>query len=118
MAKGKTAKTKNDKTATAPKRKAATPKAKAAGRSKSAAKSAAERVEEAAEKAAFSGVTIGHAAGDVWNLLNEKGPQTLTDVKKSLTASSDVILAAVGWLAREDKLEFSTSGKTVKIGLR
>jgi hypothetical protein len=29
-----------------------------------------------------------------------------------------VVVAAVGWLAREDKLDFISNGKTVKIGLR
>jgi hypothetical protein len=29
-----------------------------------------------------------------------------------------MVLAAIGWLAREDKLEFTTAGRGVKISLR
>jgi hypothetical protein len=67
--------------------------------------------------AAFTGITIGHAAGEVWACLSD-GPRTIAEIQKSNKAPGDVVIAAIGWLAREDKLEFITSGKTVKIGLR
>ncbi len=68
--------------------------------------------------ATISGVVIGHAAGEVWGLLSTNGPQTVAAIKKSVDAPPDVVLAGIGWLAREDKLEFETSGRTVKISLR
>ena len=55
----------------------------------------------------FSGIEIGHVAGEVWGLLGRDGGQTVAAIKKSINAPSDVVLAAIGWLAREDKLEFS-----------
>jgi len=61
---------------------------------------------------------IGEVAGEVWQLLSEGGPQTLASVKKSVKVPADVVAAAIGWLAREDKLEFATSGKTVKLSLK
>lgn len=61
---------------------------------------------------------IGQTAGAVWGLLSEKGEITLTAVKKEITAPSDLILAAVGWLAREDKLDFVTRGRSVKLALK
>jgi hypothetical protein len=67
---------------------------------------------------AMSHISIGHAAGDVWSTLSNHGPKTIADIKKSVKAPAEVVVAAVGWLAREDKLEFDTSGKTVKIGLK
>jgi hypothetical protein len=67
---------------------------------------------------AFTGIAIGHAAGEIWGLLSSGGPRTIADIKKSVKAPGDVVVAAIGWLAREHKLEFDTNGKTVKIGLR
>jgi Winged helix-turn-helix domain (DUF2582) len=66
----------------------------------------------------FSTDEIGRVAGDVWGLLVQEGSQTLAAIKKSVDAPADVVAAAIGWLAREDKLEFTTSGRAVKISLR
>lgn len=66
----------------------------------------------------MSHATIGHAAGDVWGLLSDQGPKSIAELKKAVNASPDVVVAAVGWLAREDKLEYISNGKSVKIGLR
>ena len=51
-------------------------------------------------------------------LLETVRRQTFAAVKKSVKAPTDVVAAAIGWLAREDKLEFTSSGKTVKISLK
>jgi Winged helix-turn-helix domain (DUF2582) len=61
---------------------------------------------------------IGLVAGEIWGCLTTNNGQTLAAIKKSVAAPSDVVAAAIGWLAREDKLEFTTSGRTLKIGLR
>jgi Winged helix-turn-helix domain (DUF2582) len=66
----------------------------------------------------FSYIEIGHIAGEVWGLLSRDGGQTVAAIKKSIHAPSDVVLAAIGWLAREDKLEFSAHGRAVKLSLR
>jgi len=47
---------------------------------------------------------IGDTAGLVWNHLCENGPRTLNQLAKEVDAPRDVIMQAVGWLAREDKL--------------
>jgi hypothetical protein len=57
-------------------------------------------------------------SGDVWGLLVRDGAQTIAAIKKSIDAPPDLVLAAIGWLAREDKLEFSTHGRSVKVSLR
>lgn len=69
-------------------------------------------------KGEFTHIAIGHAAGDVWGVLSNDGPKSIAELKKSVNAPGDVVVAAVGWLAREDKLEYVANGKTVKIGLR
>lgn len=60
---------------------------------------------------------IGEAAGAIWGVLSADGPQTLAQLKKSVDAPADTVLAAVGWLAREGKLNFDTSAKAVAISL-
>jgi hypothetical protein len=66
----------------------------------------------------LSHIEIGHAAGDVWGVLVRDGSLTVVAIKKAVDAPGDVVMAAIGWLAREDKLEFSTQGRSVKISLR
>jgi hypothetical protein len=67
---------------------------------------------------ALSDVEIGHVAGDVWGVLARDGEMTVAAVKKAVAAPGDVAMAAIGWLAREHKLVFTTQGRTVKISLR
>lgn len=61
---------------------------------------------------------IGLAAGEIWGFLAENEPQSLAAIKKGVAAPADVVTAALGWLAREDKLEFTASGRTLRIGLK
>lgn len=61
---------------------------------------------------------IGSVAGDIWRLLGDQNALSLTAIKKSINAPSDMVVAAVGWLAREDKLVFKKSGRSVKVSLR
>lgn len=67
---------------------------------------------------ALSSEQIGQVAGDLWRLLDKQGGQTLVSIKKAVDAPNDLVLAAIGWLAREDKLEFAASGRSLKISLR
>ena len=47
---------------------------------------------------------IGRTAGEVWHQLAENDGLSLAAIKKSLDAPSELVLAALGWLAREGKL--------------
>lgn len=50
---------------------------------------------------------VGRAAGAVWAHLKERGEKgsTLYELKKKIDAfTADEIVAAIGWLAREDKI--------------
>ena len=60
---------------------------------------------------------IGKLAGRVWQKLNEKGPMTMTQLKNSLKTDDFLLAAALGWLAREDKLTINKTGKAIKISL-
>ena len=61
---------------------------------------------------------IGKIAGEVWEILADQEEQSLAALKKSVDAPGDMILAAVGWLAREDKLRFTARGRSVRVSLR
>ena len=66
----------------------------------------------------LSDVEIGHVAGDVWGVLVRDGEMTIAAIKKAVPAPGDIIMAAIGWLAREHKLVFTAQGRSVKISLR
>ncbi|QEG32857.1 hypothetical protein Pr1d_01180 [Bythopirellula goksoeyrii] len=61
---------------------------------------------------------IGITAGDIWSVLSQNGELTITALKKEIDAPSDLVLAGVGWLAREEKLQFTTSGRSAKVSLK
>ena len=61
---------------------------------------------------------IGFVAGDVWLYLTDNGETSLATLKKEIDTTPELLCAAVGWLAREDKLDFNVNGKTVKVALK
>lgn len=61
---------------------------------------------------------IGETAGVVWHTLNEKGPLTIAKLVKEIEAPRDVVMQALGWLAREEKLEIEEDGRTRVVSLR
>lgn len=91
---------------------------KATTEKKTPEKKAAAKKEPKAAAPALTTDAIGHAAGAVWGALHSEGPLTLAALKKASGASGDATLMAVGWLAREGKLDFTVSGRSVKVSLR
>ncbi len=61
---------------------------------------------------------VGETAGTIWNLLDQNGPQTLAQLKKKLDGNGELMNFAVGWLAREEKVEIIEERKTFQIRLR
>jgi len=57
---------------------------------------------------------FGHHAGKVWQVLNEKGPLSETKLMNMTFLSEHQVQAAVGWLARENKI--CRNGTVYKIG--
>jgi hypothetical protein len=60
---------------------------------------------------------IGETAGKIWQTLSTNGPQTLAQLKK-VNGGTDVVNFALGWLAREDKIEISSDKKTYRVRLK
>jgi hypothetical protein len=61
---------------------------------------------------------VGVTAGKIWHVLTDHGPQTLVQLKKSLNGSGELVGFALGWLAREDKIDISQDKKTFKVALK
>ncbi len=55
----------------------------------------------------------------MWKTLETKGPQSAKKLKKATKLDSDIFYMALGWLAREDKIDIKKTGKTkIKIALK
>ncbi len=54
---------------------------------------------------------IGENAGKVWNALNEHGECEMAQLKKATALSEAEIAAAIGWLAREEKIQAAETKK-------
>jgi hypothetical protein len=61
---------------------------------------------------------VGETAGKVWYALSSAGPQTLAQLKKSVNGSSELLGFAVGWLARENKIEIIRDKRTFRVQLK
>ena len=49
---------------------------------------------------------IGTDAGKIWQILNEIGNVKIVDLKKTSKMDIKDIYLALGWLARENKIQF------------
>lgn len=61
---------------------------------------------------------IGFTAGDIYNLLKKDGPMTLKEIISKISTEQTTTVMAIGWLAREDKIEFAQKGKKKLISLK
>ena len=58
--------------------------------------------------------TIGNNAGIVWTLLNGGKRWKYEDLKAAAALSDRDLNAAIGWLAREDKIYFETDSNNAE----
>lgn len=49
---------------------------------------------------------IGNIAGDIWKILKEKGEVNAAQLPKLLNEKSALVYQGLGWLARENKVEY------------
>ena len=63
-------------------------------------------------------VLIGETAGLVWRTLDAHGPMSMVRLIKAVGRPRDVVMQAVGWLAREDKVNIEEDRRTRIISLR
>lgn len=61
---------------------------------------------------------IGIIAGQVWQYLSEHESVTTLKLKSALGVSNTLLCLALGWLAREDKIDFVQTGNTYTVSLK
>jgi hypothetical protein len=61
---------------------------------------------------------IGETAGDVWRLLTDRGSLSMAQIVKQLDAPRDLVMMALGWLAREDKIAIDNESRGRTVSLR
>ena len=60
---------------------------------------------------------VGETAGKVWHFLKENGEKSVTQLKE--VENNQLLLnLALGWLAREDKVNLEKKGNVVKVTLK
>jgi hypothetical protein len=61
---------------------------------------------------------IGAVAGAVWHALDANSEMTLARLKKEVMAEGPVFDWAIGWLAREDKIELVREKRSIRVRLK
>ncbi|MCL2485368.1 MAG: winged helix-turn-helix domain-containing protein [Endomicrobia bacterium] len=61
---------------------------------------------------------VGYAAGEIWRYLSENGESTPIKIKANLGLSNTMLYLALGWLAREDKVNIVQFEYSYKISLK
>ena len=61
---------------------------------------------------------IGAVAGDIWKYLSENGESSPIKIKANLGLSNTMLYLALGWLARENKVNIVQVDYSYKIFLK
>ncbi len=61
---------------------------------------------------------IGSVAGLIWHALETSGGMTLAKLRKEVGAGELFFDWAIGWLAREDKIELTQTKRTFQVSLK
>ena len=62
--------------------------------------------------------SIGQVAGVLWHRLDRGGPSSLTKIAKDSDIDIKQLQRALGWLAREDKVDVMVKGRTEIVSLK
>ena len=60
---------------------------------------------------------IGVNSGIIWNLLSEKGALTINALEELTGFEKQELMLALGWLSRENKINFSQYGEDLLVSL-
>ena len=61
---------------------------------------------------------VGQAAGELYQLLSSGGRMPIRDLREKSGDKGMLFMAAIGWLAREDKIELMANEKGITVGLK
>jgi hypothetical protein len=56
-------------------------------------------------------------AGKTWRYLGQHGQTNVVQLAKSLKEKDEVVLQALGWLAREDKIDYTIKNRRTFVSL-
>ncbi|MHC4405962.1 MAG: winged helix-turn-helix domain-containing protein [Planctomycetota bacterium] len=62
--------------------------------------------------------SIGETAGVAWSVLSESGPLSMAKLVKAVGGPRDLVMQALGWLAREGKIWIDDNGRSRTVSLR
>ncbi len=62
--------------------------------------------------------SIGTVAGTVWQFLSENEAVTLSRLAREIDVPRDLVMQGVGWLAREEKIDFIEGVRSKLITLK
>lgn len=66
----------------------------------------------------MSNEVIGDAAGKIWKYLDKNGEASVSKIAKETGLGKTEVQRAIGWLAKEDNLNFEISGRTETLSLK
>jgi hypothetical protein len=61
---------------------------------------------------------IGGAAGKIWHYLNENGEASVNKITTETELNKNDVHRAIGWLAKEDKINIATNGRVETLSLK
>jgi hypothetical protein len=61
--------------------------------------------------------TIGKTAGKIWRALSQKEEISISQLPKIVKEKAVIVYKALGWLAREDKIEYHSRGRRISVSL-
>lgn len=62
--------------------------------------------------------TIGEAAGEIWKLLEQEGPLSVSAIVAKMKQPQTTVYMGIGWLAREDKVVFTEVKRGMTVSLK
>ncbi|ANE57103.1 MULTISPECIES: winged helix-turn-helix domain-containing protein [Methylomonas] len=62
--------------------------------------------------------TIGEAAGAIWQFLNANGEASVNKITTETGLGKNEVQRAIGWLAKEDKLNIEMKGRVETLSLK
>lgn len=61
---------------------------------------------------------IGEAAGKIWQFLNTNGEASVNKITTETGLGKNEVQRAIGWLAKEDKLNIEMKGRVETVSLK
>ena len=61
---------------------------------------------------------IGKTAGAIWDALNTRGEQSLSELKRAVKGKEPTFDWAIGWLARESQLAITPEKRSFRIRMK